>query len=156
LNTIRKLRKDKGISQLKLAELLGVNQTAVSQWERGVTTPSSRMLLQLSTIFNVAPNQILGLVEDQDSPAVWEDLEIMQAVDDNITALLSKIEKAISVAPNAERKIVFDILVNLRHVLYLPDQASKEIALALVQETSFSAVRLADACTQSELHNKQR
>ena len=59
LNSLRKLRKDKGLSQQGLAELLDVNQTAISQWERGITSPSSRMLLKLSQIFNINPRELL-------------------------------------------------------------------------------------------------
>ncbi len=59
MNSIRELRKNKGLSQRALADLLEVNQTAVSQWERGVTTPSSHMLLRLSRIFEISPNKLL-------------------------------------------------------------------------------------------------
>ena len=37
---IRTKRKEKKLSQQDLASLIGVNQTAVSQWERGVSMPS--------------------------------------------------------------------------------------------------------------------
>lgn len=36
MNRFRQLRKDLGLSQVNLAEKLGVTQTAVSQWETGV------------------------------------------------------------------------------------------------------------------------
>ena len=39
MNRIKQLRKEKGISQVKLAETLGVHQTAISQWETGRTNP---------------------------------------------------------------------------------------------------------------------
>lgn len=37
---IKEIRKEKGMSQTDLAASVGVNQTAVSQWERGVTMPT--------------------------------------------------------------------------------------------------------------------
>lgn len=60
MNRIRDLRKAAGFSQQQLASLLYVNQTAVSQWERGVTTPNSDTLLKLCEIFNTSTDDILG------------------------------------------------------------------------------------------------
>ncbi len=37
---IKEKRKEKKLSQSELAQMVGVNQTAVSQWERGATMPS--------------------------------------------------------------------------------------------------------------------
>lgn len=64
MNYLRKLRKEKGMSQQKLAELLDVNQTAISQWERGITTPSSRMMLKLSQLFDVNPFELINNEEN--------------------------------------------------------------------------------------------
>ena len=41
---IRVVREKCGITQAKLAEKIGVNQKAVSQWERGDTNPSADKL----------------------------------------------------------------------------------------------------------------
>lgn len=38
--SIRERRSRLGMSQAELAEHIGVNQTAVSQWERGIITPT--------------------------------------------------------------------------------------------------------------------
>lgn len=50
--TIRERRKKKKLSQLQLAQLLNVDQTAISQWETNRTRPSLENLVQLSNIFN--------------------------------------------------------------------------------------------------------
>lgn len=46
--SIRTLRREKGLSQLELAEQLGINQSAVAQWENGKTTPSFKRLKKLA------------------------------------------------------------------------------------------------------------
>lgn len=38
--TVRDKRNKLNISQNELAKMINVNQTAISQWERGVTIPS--------------------------------------------------------------------------------------------------------------------
>lgn len=61
MNRFREQRLRAGYkSQADLAKLLFVNQTAVSQWERGVTTPSPPILLKLSQLYGVSTDYLLG------------------------------------------------------------------------------------------------
>ncbi len=61
MNNIKKFRKRAKLSQLELAGLCGVHQTAVSQWENGRTNPDTDMLVALSQIFHTSIGAILGL-----------------------------------------------------------------------------------------------
>ncbi len=61
MNNIKDLRKKAKLSQIELAELCGVHQTAVSQWEKGRTNPDTDMLIALSEIFHTSIGAILGL-----------------------------------------------------------------------------------------------
>ena len=67
MNPITKLRKKHNYSQTQLAELLGVHQTAVSQWELGKTLPDILTAKKLSLIFGVT---IEDLLNDTDIPSV--------------------------------------------------------------------------------------
>lgn len=61
MNHFKELRIKNGYqTQQALAEALFVNQTAVSQWERGVTVPSSPILLRLSQMYGVSTDYLLG------------------------------------------------------------------------------------------------
>lgn len=61
MNRFREQRLRAGYkSQADLAKVLFVNQTAVSQWERGATTPSPPILLKLSQIYGVTTDYLLG------------------------------------------------------------------------------------------------
>jgi transcriptional regulator with XRE-family HTH domain len=51
---IRSARRRADLSQLQLAELLGVRQSSVSQWERGSTKPSTVHLLALATVLKAS------------------------------------------------------------------------------------------------------
>lgn len=57
-------RKLHNYSQQQLANLLFVNQTAVSQWDRGVTTPSPPILIRLSELYGVSTDYLLGKDSD--------------------------------------------------------------------------------------------
>jgi transcriptional regulator with XRE-family HTH domain len=47
---IRAARRRRGLSQQELADLVGMDQSAVSQWERGYTLPSVVHLLALIAV----------------------------------------------------------------------------------------------------------
>ena len=53
------LRKEKGISQEALAELLGTTRQAVSKWENGRGYPETEKMLKLSEIFGVTLDYLL-------------------------------------------------------------------------------------------------
>ena len=57
--SIRKLRRDKGLSQFELAELLGINQSAVAQWETGKTAPNFKRLKKLAEILDCSVDDLM-------------------------------------------------------------------------------------------------
>ncbi len=59
-DVILSLRTKSGLSQKELAEKLFVTRQAVSRWENGETVPNTETLKQLSKLFNVSVNTLLG------------------------------------------------------------------------------------------------
>ncbi len=51
-------RVNKGLSQEKVAELLGVSRQAVTKWENNQTSPSSDNLIALSSIYNISLDEL--------------------------------------------------------------------------------------------------
>lgn len=49
---VKEMRKKRGLTQKQLAELLGVKQQNISDWERGERSPSVKNLKKLSEILN--------------------------------------------------------------------------------------------------------
>lgn len=65
---IRLARKRKKLSQTKLAELVGVSQATVADWERGETMPGRHRIPKLSEVLQVAAEWLeLGLSAQQRS-----------------------------------------------------------------------------------------
>lgn len=56
---LQKLRKDKGLSQEALAELVNVSRQAVAKWELGSSYPDIDNLITLSEIFKVSIDKLL-------------------------------------------------------------------------------------------------
>jgi len=59
--TIKKLRRDRNITQEHLAEMLGVSTNAVSQWECDKTAPDISHLPILASIFEVSADILLEI-----------------------------------------------------------------------------------------------
>ena len=62
---IQQYRKEKGLSQDKLASTLYVTRQSVSQWENDKTMPSVDLLVKLSEVFGVSVDTLLGKEEEQ-------------------------------------------------------------------------------------------
>lgn len=70
--TIKKLRKEKGITQEQLAEYLGITSRAVSQWECDRTAPDISQLPALANIFEVSADVLLEIDVTQKEKRIEE------------------------------------------------------------------------------------
>ena len=60
-SNIKRIRREKGITQEKLAELLGLTSSAISQWETDRVLPDITQIPILCNIFDVTSDEILGI-----------------------------------------------------------------------------------------------
>ena len=60
-STIKRLRREKDITQEQLAEYLGITSRAISQWECDRTAPDISQLPALCHIFDVSSDVLLGI-----------------------------------------------------------------------------------------------
>ena len=58
-SNIRKLRKQAGLTQEGLAEILEVARSTITQWETGWSSPRMGMIKKLSGVFGVTPAELL-------------------------------------------------------------------------------------------------
>lgn len=56
---IKKIRKERNITQEQLAEKLGVTFQSVSRWENGVCYPDMELLPEIANVFNVTTDMLL-------------------------------------------------------------------------------------------------
>lgn len=68
MNRIKKLRKEKKITQIRLSIELEVSQETISAYEKGKYYPSATMLIKLRDIFGVSIDYILGLSDTRFDP----------------------------------------------------------------------------------------
>lgn len=65
MNGIEKQRNRSGLTQQELAKKLNVTQGAVSQWEKGRTIPSTKLLPKMSYILECKIDDLLDDASNQ-------------------------------------------------------------------------------------------
>ena len=57
---IAECRKQKQLTQLQLADKLGITDKAISKWERGIAMPDTSIMLELYDILCISVNELLN------------------------------------------------------------------------------------------------
>ena len=153
---IRDGRNAKNMTQMELADKLGVSFQAVSNWERGASMPDISKLSDLSEILSISISDLLGS-EDKSSISVEkviekEDLEISELIDVAPIVPPKTIEETVK---EKKSKVKVDELVALAP--FLSSKALSELVEDLEVEDVSSLVALApflEEETLSTLLNK--
>ena len=68
------LRKEKGLTQLAVAEKLNVSRQAISRWESGIALPSTDNLKSLSALYGVPIDYLLNSDVERERDQVQTDM----------------------------------------------------------------------------------
>ncbi len=66
------LRRQRGWSQEELGSQIGVTRQTVSKWEMGQSTPELEKLMELSRLFGLSIDQLVGLERFEERSDPWE------------------------------------------------------------------------------------
>ena len=58
---IKQLRESRGLTQTELARRLGITRSSVNSWEMGISSPSTKYIIELARIFHVSTDYLLGI-----------------------------------------------------------------------------------------------
>lgn len=110
---IKRLRREKDLTQEKLAEYLGVTFQSVSNWERGESYPDITMLPEIASFFGVSTDDLLGLGKAKAQEKIQEYLDFYSAMRFKDTSLTyGKFQQAVKDFPSE-----FSILVRYMELL---------------------------------------
>ena len=98
---IASLRKENGMTQLDLAEKMGVTDKAVSKWERDLSCPDVNTIPKLAEVFGISVDELMQMKTDSQSESKKD-----------ITPMLHMIMKAIALAMGVS-VVVLSILKEL-------------------------------------------
>lgn len=62
---LKDLRKQAGLTQVDVAERLGVSQPAYASWERGIKKPTQENLVKIAQVLNVSVDYLVGNSEER-------------------------------------------------------------------------------------------
>ena len=62
-NRLKELRMANNLSQMQLANVLGISQSAIAKWELGKTEPTASAIILVAKYFNESTDYILGVID---------------------------------------------------------------------------------------------
>ena len=62
---LKDLRREAGLTQVEVAEKLGISQQAYASWERGVKKPTQENLVKIAHVLNVSVDYLVGNSEEK-------------------------------------------------------------------------------------------
>jgi DNA-binding XRE family transcriptional regulator len=89
---VAQLRKEQGMTQLDLAEKMGVTDKAVSKWERDLSFPDVNSLPKLAEIFGVSVDELM-----QNKVASQNDIQVKK-LNKMVTLILRAVAMAMGIA----------------------------------------------------------
>lgn len=90
---IKNLRLMRGLSQKQLGEKLNKSANAISNWEKGLTSPDVDLLETMCEVFQVTPNQIYGWDKCKElDDFLSQEAEILVEID-KLTEMRAEIDK---------------------------------------------------------------
>ncbi len=133
---ITDLRKANNMTQMELADKLGISFQAVSNWERGNTMPDISKLPELAEIFHISVDELLNekapLVEAVLNDTVDEYMEEGNITEQEIadTLPLLKPEQAEEILEKTDVSSFTDLSIFLP---YMDEESIGELAMAAVE-----------------------
>lgn len=83
-----KLARDlAGLTQEKLAEIIGVSRTAVVRWESGETDPTIDHLIEMTKVLNVSADFLLGINDTNQT------MDVLMEVASTLNRLISEMKE---------------------------------------------------------------
>lgn len=61
---LKDLREEKGVSQQQLANILGISQGSVGNWESGIREPNFETIKKIADYFAVSTDYLLGRTDE--------------------------------------------------------------------------------------------
>ncbi len=136
---IRKLRKERGLTQEQLAEALGITVGAVHKWESYQSMPEIRLLVELAEMFETSVDSLLGYGWEKGTMAQAAEKIRQFTLEKNIREGLRFAERALKKYPNS-----FEVVYRSAELYYLAMSVQEHDYARRAMELYRDAIRLID------------
>ena len=117
---IKMYRKHANLTQKELAEKLGIDHTAISNWERDIYKYDIEMLVPLSKALGVSPTDLLGFYTDFSlSPDEEQLIKTYRNLEDTDKETLMKLGEALNVLKDSIKKTADKVKTFISHPVFL-------------------------------------
>ncbi len=148
--TIRRLRKERGLTQEELAQRLNVTSQAVSKWESESGMPDISQIVPLASVFGVSTDVLFGLDNTTEMSEAWAIVQSARAKEvygqrETYLAAYDELRKGLKKYP--ANLILMNYCMNLGTSLALPDNGwiyDPERGEQITRETVRIAERVAE------------
>ena len=117
---VKRLRREKDLTQENLAQFLGVTFQTVSKWERGESYPDITMLPEIAVFFNVSVDELLGMNKATDEAEL---IRLLEEYDN----LRWDVKKKWETLDRLREKYPTDFRVQVRYIGKLLNGSNEEI-----------------------------
>ena len=108
---ISSLRKEKGMTQLELAEKMGVTDKAVSKWERDLSFPDINSIPKLAEVFEVSVDELMQVkTETKENMSKNKIDEIVDTVLKGVGVAMGIAVTVLSILGELEANVAFVML----------------------------------------------
>ncbi|MBE6609605.1 MAG: helix-turn-helix transcriptional regulator [Ruminococcaceae bacterium] len=134
---IRRLRKERGITQEEMADMLGVTAQAVSKWENDVGIPDVSQFVPIANLFDISMDTLFSRENKDTEEQVQEFLRALDEKDQDYYSEFQELSKALRKYPNHPK--LLKRIVNIATVMKPKDseQTKKVFEIALESADRF-------------------
>lgn len=153
-STIKKLRREKDMTQEDLAETLGVSVSAVSQWELEKTAPDLSLIPPLCNLLGVSADTLLGINQETKKKRIDEITDKAHSYESRgyTNEAYNILAEGLKEYPNS-----FKIMRALMHTHFIrskqTDSLSEEERKNSTDETVRLAEKILEKCTDDHLRH---
>ncbi len=151
-STIKKLRRERDITQEQLAEYLGISSRAVSQWECGRTAPDISQVPALAHLFEVSADVLFGIDMSRKEKQIQDLIEQAKAYwEQGYHAKGEEIlRKGLQEYPNSY-PMMLDLMSCIWRIRDEPQNEGKR--KSMTKEVIELGEKILDGCTDTEIRN---
>ena len=150
---IKKLRKERDVTQEKLADYLGISYQAVSKWENGTALPDITLVIPLANFFGVSADELFSLNEQITDEKIkeYEDKSLKLFNLGDMQACIDLMREALTEYPrNYKFMITLARAIQWNHYPLLPEN---EVRVKGREEIIQLCERILEDCTDNNTRN---